>query len=242
VELFRLPETVSLTGVLHMLLLTLFLWWAHAPMRCFDGRLRKGISIVAIAILAFPCGNLIPACVADDRFGGGVGRSTLAWVRDAEEEESENLTKHQMRLREGTLVPTTVGRVVLAGRRWAFIASAPESETADDIVETDKSFRASLVGFNSKPRPSRLGQGNKPIATTNVAQTETLAASPTKSKRPANILPPRIILAENLMLQRIVTAIRADLSDDHWTVTGEIIEFFDDNQLVIRTAQRTNSH
>jgi hypothetical protein len=209
-------------------------------MRCFDGRLRKGISIVAIAILAFPCGNLIPACVADDRFGGGTGKSTLAWIRDAEEEDSENLAKHQIRLREGTLVPTSVGRIVLAGRRWAFITSA---ETADDIVETDKSFRASLVGFNSKPRPSRLGQGKNPTtATTRVAQTETLAASPTKTKRPPNILPPRIILAENLMLQRIVTAIRADLSDDHWTVTGEITEFFDDNQLVIRTAQRTNSH
>ncbi len=43
------------------------------------------------------------------------------------------------------------------------------------------------------------------------------------------------------MLQRIAEAVRADGWDDHWRVSGEVTEFFNENQLLIRTAQRAGS-
>ena len=49
-----------------------------------------------------------------------------------------------------------------------------------------------------------------------------------------------ILVTENLMLQRIVEAIRADATDDRWMVSGEVSEFFNENRLTIRTAQRAN--
>ena len=44
------------------------------------------------------------------------------------------------------------------------------------------------------------------------------------------------------MLQRIVKAIRSDPTDDHWVISGEISEFFGENRLAIRLAQRANRH
>lgn len=51
-----------------------------------------------------------------------------------------------------------------------------------------------------------------------------------------------ILLCENQMLQRIVESIRADANDDRWEISGEILEFFEDNRLLIRTIQRANSN
>ena len=44
------------------------------------------------------------------------------------------------------------------------------------------------------------------------------------------------------MLQRIVEAIREDADDDRWTVSGQVSEFFDQNRLIIRTAQRSGGN
>ncbi len=44
------------------------------------------------------------------------------------------------------------------------------------------------------------------------------------------------------MLQRIVEATRADANDDRWEVSGEILEFFEQNRLLIRTIQRANAN
>lgn len=42
------------------------------------------------------------------------------------------------------------------------------------------------------------------------------------------------------MLQRIVEAVVADAADDCWTISGEIMEFRNQNRLLIDTAQRVN--
>ena len=47
-----------------------------------------------------------------------------------------------------------------------------------------------------------------------------------------------VLIAENLMLQRIVQAIREDELDSLWTVTGRVTEYFGENRLTILTAQR----
>ena len=50
-----------------------------------------------------------------------------------------------------------------------------------------------------------------------------------------------VLIAENLMLQRIVEAIREDELDTSWEVTGKVTEYFDENRLTIITAQRAES-
>lgn len=50
-----------------------------------------------------------------------------------------------------------------------------------------------------------------------------------------------VVLAENLMLQRIVDSIRDDAADDRWIISGVVTEFFGENRMVIKTAQRSNA-
>jgi hypothetical protein len=229
-----------------MLLLTLILWWARAPMRFFDGRLRTAIAIVAIVILAFPCGTVTPSCIADDRFNADPGRSALVSTGDAKQKRPGSLPKNQQRLREGTLVPQTVGRILLRGRRWEFVSETARSR-ADDAVAATNQRRTWLVGFQPPARsthqpPARPTQLGSSTRTTGIMdRAETLASVPAAEKARGPALPMSIILTENLMLQRVAEAIRANPSDDQWVVSGEITEFFDENRLIIRTAQRSNA-
>lgn len=50
-----------------------------------------------------------------------------------------------------------------------------------------------------------------------------------------------ITLVENLVLQRMINAIRADSNDHTWTITAKVTEFFDENRLLLLTAQRANA-
>ena len=51
----------------------------------------------------------------------------------------------------------------------------------------------------------------------------------------------RLVLIENLMLQRIAESVRSDNSDDRWILTGTMTEYFGENRMVIETAQRSNA-
>lgn len=50
--------------------------------------------------------------------------------------------------------------------------------------------------------------------------------------------PLNIRLLENLALQRIVQAIRHDSTDQYWTVTGTVTEYFGENRLLLRVVTR----
>lgn len=50
-----------------------------------------------------------------------------------------------------------------------------------------------------------------------------------------------MILCENQMLQRIVEASDAEDSHDRWQISGEILEYFNQNRLLIRTIQRASA-
>ena len=223
-----------------MLLFPLILWWAHAPMRIANGRLRLAVSIVAIALIVIPAGNRMQSSFADDRFGRDRSRSGVAGIGDAGDPRLENAPKDFKQLREGTLIPPTVGQIVMLGRRWAFVSEQAESKSDDDTVAAEQLFRASMVGFNSKPRPTRLGAQSTTAIDSNLVQGATLVSDASNTDRSRVEEMPHIIISENLMLQRIVEAIRADTSDDRWTISGEVTEYFNENRLLIRTAQRAN--
>ena len=141
-----------------------------------------------------------------------------------------NLPKGK-RMREGTMVPPTDGRIVMVGRRWAFVSAGAEPVDAIPGGEF-----GTLDGINFR-------QGSPPPASPRPpAFRDQASASPTapigKSASTDDKLA-QVTVVENLVLQRMVEAIRADPGDDRWTITGEITEFFDQNRLIIRTARRS---
>lgn len=213
-------------------------------MRRFDGRLGTAITHVAIFILAFPCGLATPACLAEDRFFSDPGGAALTAAPDANQRGAGNQPNNQPRLREGTMIPLTVGRIVLRGRRWEFVSGSVEPDT-EDVVAAPDPRNSWLISF--KPQSLDVRRRAKPEtnpATTNTvdpAQQSLIRSAVDKDKERRLLLPPNIVLSENLMLQRIAAAIRANPSDNRWEVSGEITEFFDENRLIIRTAQRANS-
>lgn len=136
-------------------------------------------------------------------------------------DERDRPQRRPTNIREGTLLPPTSGRVALIGRRWAFVPAS--SETAPQpLANPAASPSVGAVTFGSSPARSQ----NAPRTTAAQAGSE----------------PVQWMISENLMLQRVVEAIRIDPSDDRWTISGEVTEFFDQNRIIIRTAQRSNAN
>ena len=144
----------------------------------------------------------------------------------------------QTRLREGTLIPPTPGRIVLIGRRWAFIPTPADAAQSDPLARGGVSREANL------PSASRPNSVSRPFGYRSavdqsvgaVADPATALAAPVGARgKPTG----QMLISENLMLQRIVEAIREDAADDRWTLSGQVSEFFDQNRLIIRTAQRS---
>ncbi|HBV64184.1 MAG TPA: hypothetical protein DEF45_14310 [Rhodopirellula sp.] len=151
------------------------------------------------------------------------------------------------RLREGTSIPATFGKVVALGpRRWGFVPVAvPELRRMEAVNESESAKitgpkqrgtvtgRVDSVTLSSTVSTSRDGgertRGNAAI----------LAFPGTgKSVATENSSEPIVLITENLMLQRIVQAIREDELDSLWQITGQVTEYFGENRLTILTAQR----
>ena len=49
-----------------------------------------------------------------------------------------------------------------------------------------------------------------------------------------------VLVVENLLLQRVVEAVRDDTIADRWSVTGRLTEFFGENRLILQTARRAD--
>ena len=214
-----------------MLILLLLFWLAHSPIAVAVGRLAMILTIMGV--IAFSSQRT--SAIADDRYDRNKGPATFKAAGPP--------THNAELLREGTLIPPTVGRIVMLGRRWAFIPAGHDAKTGDDLVTPglDRTV-GSMVGFTRKPRPTRLGAANSSFSTStdSVIGTTLVRTGSSKGNTFRTALP-QVLVIENLMLQRIAEAIRADGSDEHWTVSGEVTEYFNENQLLIRTAQRAGS-
>jgi hypothetical protein len=154
-------------------------------------------------------------------------------------------TPREELLREGTLIPPTVGKIVPVGRRWGFVPDDPAELAPGHLRSAIGAYRRSSSSLISKPFPTRLGDGLVTTASDGRSDPTLAGSAP---EQPITASTPEsgaervktIILAENLMLQRIVEAVIADPADDQWTISGEITEFRNQNRLRIQTAQRTN--
>lgn len=156
-------------------------------------------------------------------------------------------------LREGTLVGPVRGRLVFRGQRWRFIVkSDTTSETGQlsQLLDTGNARkitneRSSLL--NQKDRMSGiLGSNASGVRSlddraVNGGAIGQVAERGTMTSRVLLPAFDSMIVVENLMLGRIVSAIEEDSNDDHWTITGRITEFQEDNRLMLTTAHRAVS-
>jgi len=153
-------------------------------------------------------------------------------------------------LREGTRIPATSGTVVALGpRRWAFIpATPPVAEPAQAVTQSESveitvtqqngrvTRRVDSVTLSTKVPAGRYGVD---------ASRGDAAASALKEVNSSEVDQNNnehiVLITENLMLQRIVQAIREDELDSLWQVTGRVTEYFGENRLTILTAQRAQA-
>ncbi len=179
-----------------MLLLPLLFYWAQTPMHFSTSQRRILIAATALATFLAPLAIVSTShlVLAADPFVRDAAVDPARQTGRDEALANRDLPagKRGRLLREGTRIPPTVGRVVLIGRRWAFVPASHD-------------------------------------------------AAP-EAKSVPHLELPQMVISENLMLQRIAEAIHVDSSDDSWTISGEIAEFFDSNRLIIVTAQRANSN
>ncbi|TWU40478.1 hypothetical protein [Novipirellula artificiosorum] len=197
-----------------MLLLPLLLLWARKPMHFSNCLLHCLVPMITVIAVSVPLGEL---CLNNP-------------VAAADLNGAPSNPVH----REGTLLPPTAGKFVLLGRRWAFVP--------------DRSLRELKPQFPANQALSRFDAARveaEPAADPNPIHDPYAAfASPEKiDSRIAGIDPRNaIMVVENLLLQRVADAVRADENDDTWTITAKFTEFFDENRLILLTAQRAASH
>lgn len=237
------------------MLVTLFVLWSLRPIFRSKLRRRKALSILLISTsLMIGDGGLLPV-QGQDRFGkrtADVPSASEAEDQNLDASEETSLFGNNQKLREGTAIPPTIGRVVNLGRRWAFIPlgeqlhaqreyptrartpDAPPASPANRLGSSESRItlnRGVNLGWESDPTSQRKWTGDTLVRQTDGDAPDTF-----------NARSQHIILCENQMLQRIVEATRADASDDRWEISGEMLEFFDQNRLLIRTIQRANSN
>lgn len=156
-------------------------------------------------------------------------------------------------LREGTIVGPVRGRFVLRGQRWRFIV---KSETTQDhgqlsqLLDTGNARKISdtPVTLLSPKANATGGLAANASGVRSIDRRETdrsgIGQVAGENSAVSRVLLPTfesMIVIENLMLGRIASAIEDDPNDDHWTITGRITEFQDDNRLMLITVHRAAS-
>lgn len=151
-------------------------------------------------------------------------------------------------LREGTRIGPIRGRFVLRGQRWWFIvketALADRSHLAQmmDTGNARTITEARSTILKRKTTVVRSGAGSQSSYEQRVVEEDAVGQVQPVNKARRHVLTPpfaSVIVVENLMLDRIAAATDEDPADDHWTITGRITEFQNDNRLILTTAHRT---
>jgi hypothetical protein len=117
------------------------------------------------------------------------------------------------RLREGSRIAPTVGRFIRSDNQWFFQPETP-------------------LGI-AKPIAENV---SKSIAGDDYPVSEGVGETSTTKPNPASMV--RLLVLENLALQRVVQTITQDPSDDRWSISGVVTEYFGENRVLISTAAR----
>ncbi|MCG8649302.1 MAG: hypothetical protein MI861_05690 [Pirellulales bacterium] len=201
--------------------------------------LRTLIATAAALVLLPPILLQTRSASVDAGDALGSGTRTQRPASDLGEQRAKRI-----RLREGTRIPPTVGRITLMGNRWVFLPGREDmgkSKAKDGAGDQTDLKHQIDFGFQAQPSPFGAGIRSAGSGTSKPAPVISTGL-PETGDGLADQHVPQMTISENLMLQRIVEAIRLDASDDRWLISGEIAEFFDENRLLIRTAQRANGN
>lgn len=148
-------------------------------------------------------------------------------------------TATTMLLREGTRVGPMTGRFVRSGTRWRFspdpldaVAGVDRSIDLPSLIEARSSTTADAL----RTRQPDRRVASAPVALPSLGQPEPVADGFADARTRQAMA--RILVIENLMLERITRSIDDDSSDSRWSITGTITEFRDENRLWLSTVQR----
>jgi len=178
-----------------MILLTLIVWYSRRSEPISIRDLQRLLAILLVTFCLLPSDTAMHSCNAE-----------------------QMKPKGTQLLREGTRIPPTTGRIVMLGRRWAFVPVSAKKKMM--MAESDPaSVSKKMMMKKEKMKMEKMMEDES---------------------NPSSL--PQILLQENLILQRVVKAINFDSKDDHWIISGEVTEFFNENRLTIRLAQRTSRH
>lgn len=197
------------------MMLVLAIAFSRWLFRC-PRRLRVAtVSVLAAGIIT---SVIVPRSIvlAADPFQGGsegvsVGGRTNDQSRGARRGKYRNEAGERDLLREGSRIPATEGRLIVIGRRWAFVSGEQPAAPASASGELH-------AGVATGP-----GGGDTPARGSDETQLSRL---------------PQMLVVENLTLQRMLDASPPGQTESRWIVTGEVTEFRGENRLWIRTAQR----
>ncbi|KAA1258417.1 hypothetical protein LF1_09360 [Rubripirellula obstinata] len=230
-----------------MLLLPIILWWAKSPMRFSVGRSRQLICLLSLWAITAAALPVIQNVIASE--------PVLS-----PHDDGDHPARHV--IREGTAIPPTEGRVLMLGRRWAFVpdqssllhrqmnGESPNDASGARLGFLDKSLKIVSKPSLAQTQSNKLNRTSSSYRSNRLIGPVSMVNSPTRlvsTKTSTTLSAPtdkhsaklgQIILAENLMLQRIVASLRSDVSDDRWILSGTINEFFGENRMVVSAAQR----
>ncbi|TWU17632.1 hypothetical protein Pla52o_48470 [Novipirellula galeiformis] len=228
-----------------MLLLPLLLLWARTPMyfsRYLMGCLIPTTSLIAVLTPLFVVaidGHVVASdrstsdtagVVPDgdsDRVSQPSALDSLSPGGKVNHPENTHYNSLRHQLRDGSVIPPITGQISMSGRRWLF---TPVQEKGTQAVLPGNSLRQ----INIESRESLRSN-----AASVVFESSLRSFAETASEKPSNPEVKSYELVENLVLERVVNAIRADANDNQWTITAQATEFFKDNRLILLTAQRS---
>ena len=209
-----------------MILIPLLVWYSRRPDSYSLSDAKRCLVVVLLTLVLMPCDPMTEWCQAEQ-----------PQALPLENQGKANQAERRL-LREGTRISPITGRVVMLGRRWVFIPSNNQVEE-NAVANRDTQVMRAYMVANAPLRGSRLGS----LTYANGLKRFHTVAAPLEGNGAEESIPfEQIMLQENLMLQRIVEAIRADATDDHWRVSGKVTEFFGENLLSIEIAQRANQN
>ncbi len=219
-----------------MILLPLFIFWAYNPMHF--GRPLRYATLAAILFISLVAPAFSTVLAADGN-GAPNQPDSLNGAHNASQGKPHQEPRH---IREGTTFENITGRFTNVGSRWVFIPIREDSVAPNDPSIESNTFgqkRSTAIIFES-----RSGSGREISITTSTQQRSRLNLVKEYAPDNATITAaelPQLIVVENLMLQRVVESMRADASEATWIVSGEVKEYFDDNVVMLRAAQRAVS-
>ena len=147
---------------------------------------------------------------------------------------------------DGVFVPPTQGRFQSNGGTWTFTPDDPNSavvvrEIEIDAAELENTFRvaSTLRDFRKRTQtmvelvpgnPLRNGESEREHLLNRVGKKKEFSIM-------SNLQLTQLIVADNLMLQRVVDAIRLDNESDRWIVSGVVTRDDQAARIEIRTAR-----